>query len=127
MEDYVCVENAWIEQIMKGPNKVQSNMGGGVVSICYGTYNIHRTEASVSCFRGRLARESQVYLACLAYIRNRKVSGVNEEDLKLMEMQTFRRRHGNMGEDGMNIFSTPLKYIDVATYLSDQPKFSDKY
>lgn len=68
-----------------------------------------------------------MYLPCLAYIRNQKVSVVNEDYLKMMEMETHRGRQAKKGEDGNIIFSTPFKYIEAAIYLSDQPKCSDKY
>lgn len=42
-------------------------------------------------------------------------------------MDIYRRRAGKRDEEGVMQYAAPAKYIDAASFLSHQPKFSDLY
>lgn len=57
---------AWVEKKMKGPNQVEGNIFSGTAEICEEKYEMYRTQDSISCFWGRLAGETQIYLSAVS-------------------------------------------------------------
>lgn len=79
------------------------------------------------CFWDRLARDSQIYLACLPSVKNRRVSGADMEVEKEMAIFLYRKRAGKRDEDGIMQFAATFKYVEAALFLSHEPKFSERY
>lgn len=55
------------------------------------------------------------------------MSGADAEIERGMAMDLYRKRAGKRDEDGVMQFSPPFKYVDAAEFLSNEPKFSDRY
>lgn len=69
-----------------------SKLSQDVCKINLKKYNVARTQAR--CFWGQLPCDLQIYLACVLNVRNRRVSGMDEEIEARIVMKVYRKRAG---------------------------------
>lgn len=55
------------------------------------------------------------------------MSGADEEVEKSISMELYRRRNGKKDKDHNMTLAPPFKFTDAVLYLSQEPKFSDRY
>lgn len=113
---------AWMEQSATVVEQNGETFWEGVTDRCEKA-DMQRTSSMLKSKWSFLQKHGQLYNQAKTAVESLNQSGVTEDD-KEDQIQRVCRERASRNERGKVVLATPFKYIDVANYLSLQPKFN---
>lgn len=94
-----------VRTVCNGTKSTGDPLWSGVMSMCSKS-SMNRSQESLRTKWRRLARNTQIYLACRETILKKRPSGTNEVELESLITDLYRKKPGRKDKDGIFMYAT---------------------